>query len=70
MQQFFFSNLLLINHGVFGNYSDVAGPVGPVANETCRLEAVSCYEILFWLIVSYPGQESKGKNMYPADGIG
>lgn len=70
MQQFFFSNFELINHGVLGNCSDVAGPAGPVANETCRLEAVRCHEILFWLIVSYRGRESKGKNIYPADEIG
>jgi len=55
---------------VLGNYSDVAGAAGTVANETCRLEAVRCHEILFWLIVSYPGREIKGKNIYPADGIG
>jgi hypothetical protein len=67
MQQLFFCNYELINHGVLGNYSDVAGPV---ANETCRLEAVRCHEILFWLIVSFPGRESKGKNIYPADEIG
>jgi hypothetical protein len=47
MQQVFFFNYELINHGVLGNYSDVAGPAGPVANETCRLEAVRCHEILF-----------------------
>ena len=55
---------------MLGNYSDVAGPAGHVANETCRLEAVRCHEILFWLIVSHPGRESTGKNIYHMDGIG